>query len=160
MKRTFAAATIAMSLTAGALAPAASAQTSQFLDEGRTVFDDAQCPSTAKSENEFLGKKQSIFDKCTKQEKKPKEKPSSTSEAAKPSEEAETTAPSEPSEKPAPEKQDPAKPAKKSPLGDIDKEKLKEQVQGSIEGYKTVQPLVKGVMKVLRIVRKIFIPFP
>lgn len=115
MKRTFAAATIAMSLTAGALAPAASAQTSQFLDEGRTVFDDAQCPSTAKSENEFLGKKQSIFDKCTKQEKKPKEKPSSTSEAAKPSEEAETTAPSEPSEKPAPEKQDPAKPAKKSP---------------------------------------------
>ncbi|KQB83873.1 hypothetical protein [Corynebacterium oculi] len=167
MKRSFAAAALAASLTAGVIAPistaapATTAQTNQFLDENRTVFDDPQCPSTGTSENEFLGKKQSIFDQCpTKEEKPAKEKPSGTSEAATPSETTKPDASTEPSEKPAPEKQDPAKPAKKSPLGDIDKEKLKEQVQGSVEGYKAVQPVIKVLLKALHIVRKIFIPFP
>ncbi|MEJ4099923.1 hypothetical protein V5S96_06070 [Corynebacterium mastitidis] len=170
MKRTFAAATLALSLTAGAVAPASA---SEFMDEERTVFDDPQCPNTAESDNDFLGKKQSIFDQCTTQEKKPaKEKSSASPEApAEPTDDADATEPSEESEPAAdePEAADtaepseaeqPGQPEKKSPLSDADKQKLKEQVQGSVEGYKMVQPLIKGVLKLVHIVRKIFIPFP
>lgn len=158
MKRTFAAATLALSLTAGAVAHASAGE---FMDEERTVFDDPKCPSTADGDNDFLGKKQSIFDQCTTQAKKPKKEKASTSPAApaEPSEASEPTAdtadPAAPSEAAQPEK-----PAKKSPLSDADKQKLKEQVQGSAEGYKMVKPFIRGAMKLLHIVRKIFIPFP
>ncbi|MBC3186273.1 hypothetical protein H7347_06760 [Corynebacterium sp. zg-331] len=163
MKRTFAAASIAVAMTAGAVAPA---QANEFLDENRTVFDEPQCPSTTTSDNEFLGKKQSVFDQCTAQEKKPaKEK--DTSKPAKPNEATKPSEAAAPDESPASEKpatpskpSESPKPGKKSPLSDIDKEKLKEQVQGSVQGYKTVQPIIKVLMKALHIVRKIFIPFP
>ncbi|MGV0358794.1 hypothetical protein [Corynebacterium mastitidis] len=151
MKRTFAAATLALSLTAGAVAPASAGE---FMDEERTVFDDPKCPSTADGDNDFLGKKQSIFDQCTTQTKKPKKEKkgkSSTSPAA----------PAEPSEPAAPsEAAQPEKPAKKSPLSDADKQKLKETIQGSAQGYKMVKPIIRGAMKLIHIVRKIFIPFP
>ncbi|WP_018118598.1 hypothetical protein [Corynebacterium mastitidis] len=171
MKRTFAAATLALSLTAGAVAPASAGE---FIDEERTVFDDPKCPSTADGDNDFLGKKQSIFDQCTTQTKKPKKEKkdkSSTSPAApaEPSEPSDPTADApdtaEPAEEPAApaepsEAAQPEKPAKKSPLSDADKQKIKEGIQGSAEGYKMVKPFIRGAMKLLHIVRKIFIPFP
>ncbi|MCH6196207.1 hypothetical protein MHT86_01655 [Corynebacterium mastitidis] len=173
MKRTFAAATLTLSLTAGAVAPASAGE---FMDEERTVFDDPKCPSTADGDNDFLGKKQSIFDQCATQTKKPKKEkkdksstspatpaePSAPSEpsepttdAAEPATPADPTAPADPAEAAQPEK-----PAKKSPLSDADKQKLKETIQGSAEGYKMVKPLIRGAMKLIHIVRKIFIPFP
>ncbi|KQB86448.1 hypothetical protein [Corynebacterium lowii] len=162
MKRPFLAATTALTLAAGIIAPA-TASAGEFLDQNRTVFDEPQCPSTTETDNEFLGKKQSVFDNCKTEETKPT-KPGKDSKDEKKDSDKEKAEKDESTESPKEDTDSTAsedkKPEKKSPLGDIDKEKLKEQVQSSAEGYKTVQPIIKGVLKVLHIVRKIFIPFP